>query len=108
MHNIIKDLSDLTTIPTSALTKLADRAVLCMCNCVEESILENKQLTEMDLGIGTIQVLVDGNELKYRFIPSKQLDSAMKSTVIDKSNPLTAAVEATLVRRILNTYKNYL
>lgn len=108
MHNIIEDLSDLTTIPTSALTKLSDRTVLCMCNCVEESVLAEKPLTEMDLGIGTMQVLVDGNEIKYRFIPSKALDSAMKSTVIDKTNPLTATVEATLVRRVLNTYKNYL
>lgn len=108
MYNLIEDLSNLTTIPTSALTKLSDKAVFCICNDIEESILREERIADIDVGIGTLQVLVDSNDLKYRFIPSKTLEANMKNTVINKKNPLTTTVEESLVRRILNTYKNYL
>lgn len=108
MYNLSEDLSNLTTIPTSALSKLSDKSVFCICNDVEESILKEENVADIDLGIGTLQILVDGNDLKYRFIPSKALDINVKNTVINKKNPLTAAVEESLVKRILNTYKNYL
>ena len=108
MYNLSEDLSNLTTIPTSALSKLSDKSVFCICNDVEESLLKEENVADIDLGIGTLQILVDGNDLKYRFIPSKTLDINVKNTVINKKNPLTAAVEESLVKRILNTYKNYL
>ena len=108
MYNLSEDLSNLTTIPTSALSKLSDKSVFCICNDVEESILKEENVADIDLGIGTLQILVDGNDLKYRFIPSKTLDINVKNTVINKKNPLTATVEESLVKRILNTYKNYL
>ena len=108
MYNLIEDLSNLTTIPTSALTKLSDKAVICICNDVEESLLKEGRVTEIDLGIGTLQILVEGNDIRYRFVPSKALEANMKSTVINKKNPLTVTVEESLIKRILNTYKNYL
>lgn len=108
MYNLNEDLSALTTIPTSALNKLSDRSVLCICNCVEESILKGENLIEVNIGVGTLQILLEGGNLKYRFLPSKTLDNNIKNTVVDKKNPLTAAVEESLVRKILNTYKNYL
>lgn len=108
MYSLIEDLSNLTTIPTSALSKLSDKSVFCICNDIEESILKEERVTDIDLGIGTLQVLVDGNDLKYRFIPSRSLETNMKNTIINKKNPLTITVEESLVKRILNTYKNYL
>lgn len=108
MYNLIEDLSNLTTIPTSTLTKLSDKAVICICNDVEESLLKEDRVTEIDLGIGTLQILVEGNDIRYRFVPNKALEANMKNTVINKKNPLTATVEESLVKRVLNTYKNYL
>lgn len=54
MYNLNEDLSALTTIPTSALNKLSDRSVLCVCNCVEESILRGENLIEVNIGMGTL------------------------------------------------------
>lgn len=108
MYNLNEDLSALTTIPTSALNKLTDKAAICICNCVEESVLKEEKLTEINIGIGTLQLLLEGNDLKYRFIPSKNLEAELKATIVDKKNPLTVSVEEALVRKILVTYKNYM
>lgn len=107
MHNLINDVSVLTTIPAPALTRLQEKSIWCICNSLEEEKLAGNNLTEINIGIGTLQILVDNNEMKYRFIPSKALENSAKATLTEGKNPLTATVEATLVRRILNTYKNY-
>lgn len=54
MYNLSEDLSNLTTIPTSALSKLSDKSVFCICNDVEESILKEENVADIDLGIGTL------------------------------------------------------
>lgn len=107
-YSLAEDLSVLTTIPLPAINKLADKSVFCICNDVEETALDGENLTAIDLGIGILQILVEGNDLKYRFLPSKNLEANIKNTLINKKNPLTAAAEESLVKKVLNVYKNYI
>lgn len=107
MHKLKEDISLLTTIPVPALARLEEKAAICICDSVEEAVLGGQNIADIDVGIGNLQVLVDGNELRYRFIPNKKFDAAVRRTVIEKSSPLTKTVEATLAKRITNIYKNY-
>lgn len=108
MYNLINDLSSLTTIPAPTLNKLGKLAAQCACNCVEESLLEGSNRTDINVGIGVLQIISSDNDLKYRFVPSKEFNAAVQATVVDRKNPLALEVEDLLVKRILDVYKSYM
>ena len=108
MYSLINDLSTLTTIPVSNLTELVKKSNFCICDDLEDSILAKKDSTDIDIGIGTLTIKVVNNNVKYRFTPSKQLESNVTSTIIDNKNPLTCEAENALVNRIMETYKDFL
>ena len=108
MNSLIDELSTLTTIPVTSITNLADKSLWCICNCVEESKLGNNDLTEIDIGIGILSILVENNNIQYRFVPSKKLEAAVRDTIVNKKNPLTQAAESALTKRILEAYKSYI
>ena len=82
MQSLIEDLSVLTTIPTINLNQLAKKSNFCICNFVAESKLQNESLTSIDIGIGELQIFVENDNIKYKFIPSKALEKGVKSAVL--------------------------
>lgn len=108
MYNLVDDLAVLTTIPAGSINKLVEKAALCICNDLEESLLNNEDLTSIDMGLGTLQIMFSNNELKFRFIPNRKLEAAARDTVLNKKNPLVDKVEQTLAQRITNAYKNFI
>lgn len=108
MYNLVDDLAVLTTIPAGSINKLVEKAALCICNDLEESLLNNEDLASIDMGLGTLQIMFSNNELKFRFIPNRKLEAAARDTVLNKKNPLVDKVEQTLAQRITNAYKNFI
>ena len=106
MNKIIEDLSKITTIPETALTKLAEKAVWCICDSFEESILENLEVTEIDLGVGCLQISNCDENIVYRFIPSEILEKSLIDISLNNKNPLQLTLEKTLANKIINTYKD--
>lgn len=104
--NLIKDLSLITTIPESALNKLVDKAVWCICDSLQDTKLEEKNLTTIDIGIGKLLILDGEEDISYKFIPSQILEESIKSTLIDNKNPLKLTLEKTLIDKIMKTYKD--
>ena len=49
---------------------------------------------------------LSGDSIKYKFIPSKNLDITVKSTIINKKNTLEYILEQTLKDKVTNTYKD--
>lgn len=108
MYNLIEDLSLLTTIPVATLTKLNDKVEYLICNDVLETKTKEKDLTEINLGIGVLQIKIINDDVKYRFIPDKKLEAALRKSLIHGENPMDATVESALVNRIINVYKSFL
>lgn len=108
MRDLIEDISKLTTISDSVLNKLVDKAFYCISDAIEDDILEQKKVTEIDIGIGTLYLELNSENVRYKFIPNKKLESAVKDTVVNKKNLLKDTLEMTLVTRITNTYKELL
>ena len=106
MRNLNTDLSELTTIPQTNLEALCDKAIWCICDAVDENLIESNPITEISIGIGKLVIKVDDEGIKYKFIPSKQLESGVKKVVIDGENPLTKALESSIVSKIINAYKD--
>ncbi len=106
MNNIIEDISKLTTIPQNALDKLVNKAMWCIGDSFQEGILLGKEITEVNIGIGTLLISNLSEEIKYKFIPNEQLEQALISIALDKKNPLELTLEKKLTSKILNTYKD--
>lgn len=108
MTNLINDISTLTTIPTKYLAKLNDKALVCICDSVEESLVAEQEITEINIGIGTLYIKLEGELCKYKFIPSNELQKAVKATILNRQSSLTHELETTLVNKIMNSYKDFM
>lgn len=108
MYSLIEDIAKITTIPVTSLQKLANKANFCICNCVEETKLNSKSLTEINIGIGILSVNVVDNNIEYRFTPNKKFEESIRTTLIEGKNPLIELADDTLVSKLLHTYKDIL
>lgn len=108
MIDIIDNVSKLTTIPKDYLDKLIQKVIWCICDAIYESILNKQDVTEMDIGIGTLYILNNDKGIKFKYIPNKQVEEAVKDTIVDQENPVQLILEKRLVSKIVNTYKDIL
>jgi len=108
MNKIIDDVAALTSISVNSLAMLNDRTIQAICHCVYEGILEGNNPIEMELGFGTLYIKYEGDEIKYKFIPSKKLEESVSRTVQTKTSPIVQGLDAALKERIENTYKDLL
>lgn len=103
--DLIKDLSVLTTIPTASLNKLVNKSNYCICYDVKENLAKGENVTSIDIGIGTLSIILDDDSVYYKFKPSKDLENSLKSTIVNGENPLINVVDNTIKDKILNVYK---
>lgn len=103
--NIIKDLKSLTNISESILNKLTDISSWIICNNIEENIRDSNDFLELDIGIGVLIINTVEDNIKYKFIPSKQLENGVRDTLCNHKNPLTLNLEQSLAKKITSVYK---
>ena len=79
MIDIVKDMSTLTTIPEKTLNKFYRKMIYCICEGVEETILEgNESISIFDIGIGTLYIKHEtSSNIKYHFEPNDYLNKAI-------------------------------
>lgn len=104
MYNLQKDLEELTGIKGYNLNSLSN---LC-CDIIGHDVLENlynqNNVTEINLGFGTLCVINIDNELKYKFIPCTRLETSIKNAYKNKSQ-IELEVNKVLGDRISKSYK---
>ncbi len=109
MANIISDVSILTTIPEKTIAKFFRKMIFCICEAVAENMLNensNSNITELDIGIGKLYIKHVGTDIKYRFEPSELLEKSILATVVNKKNHLEEFLDATLVKKFTEVYKD--
>lgn len=112
MINLIEDVSTLTTIPTKTLNQLLDKFIYCIVDAVNESDIQDKDVTEIDLYFGNLIIqhtMVEGkHQLKYKFTPASKLNKQFVELFEKKLNSLDVALEKSLANKITYTYKDML
>ena len=108
MNNLKEDLSALSSVPQPKIVSLIRLTNYCITQDFLESILEEKDHSEYDIGIGKLIIGERNGELKYKFVPSDALKEALYNTKNKKLNLLSEQVEKNLVEIIENTYKSLL
>lgn len=105
MIDVIKDLSTLTTIPKEKLDKLIEQENWIIVDSLEQS---SEPITSLDIGVGTLELINNLDNLEYRFIPSSNLEKMIIEYFQYGKAPLRTKLEETLADRVINVYKDLL
>lgn len=103
--SVSNDLSCLTNIENKDIDKFIDKLVIYICHLILESINQNKEYAEIDIGIGTLYIKEEDNNVFYKFRPSNSLEDKIVDTIKNKKDPLISSLEKSLIDRIRNSYK---
>lgn len=105
MKVLAEDLAILTTLGKYSIEKIVRLAMLSIGHDVYEGIEEKEPVTEIDIGIGVLYIIIEEEQIKYKFVPSKQLENVVTSAVVNKQSPLANRAEDVLVQRVQAAYK---
>lgn len=108
MSNLLEEVSVLTDVSEATLRKFIPIIDHCIGHLVYEGICEKQEIIEIDLEIGRIDVKVGHDGLKYKFIPSKELERLIVNSITTKSSPILTKLEKNLQDKIDKSYKELL
>lgn len=108
MYSLQDDLKTLTNISSDVIDKLVNKILYIICDDVLDTHLNNNTVTDIDTGIGILSICVDNNQIKYRFIPSTIVESAVKNTIVDLKSPVKERASKTLASKINEIYEELL
>ena len=108
MSNILKDITTLTDVPENTLKKFIPIINACIGHSVHEGICMQTESIEIDLEIGKLCIRVDSVGIKYKFVPSKELEKLLVTTVTTNTSPILATLECNLQQKIERAYKELL
>lgn len=109
MTNLVEDLNTLTTIPSYILIKLLKKVNYCITDSVVEDIIADNSVSIIDLGIGKLYIKHEdptGNNIKYHFEPSNDLQKALRDAVKNQTNPLELTLSNSLKEKFEQLYKD--
>ena len=98
-------LSSLTSIGKRQLDRLFRTMSLKICDDTLEAIYNGESVAAVDVGIGTLRILIEGDEIRYKFIPSRILERDLIDTIKTKKSPIETVLEETIDARINEAYK---
>lgn len=104
MSNLMQDVSTLTNISENTLRKLNEIIRYCIYQNFLEDVLEDNEMTSLDLGIGTLYIKND-TELKFKFVPSDSFKKDLLNTKEKKLNLLEGKVSLKLNSKLLDVYQ---
>lgn len=97
--NIVNDIGVLLKIPTKVTNELTEKACLCIGSAISDARNSGEAQVVLNIGIGTLSVnLVD---MQCKFVPGKNLKTAIKSALATRSNPVELALEKALADKLL-------
>lgn len=98
--NIMSDVGTLLKIPTKITNELTDKACLCIGNAINEAKCAGETQVILNIGIGTLSVnLVD---MQCKFVPGKNLKTAIKSALTSQISPVELEIERAFIDKLLS------
>ena len=97
--NLVTDVGTSLKLPNKVTTELVHKANLCIGSIINDAKLAGEQTIIINVGIGTLSVdLVD---MQCKFVPSKDLKTAIKNSLSSNTDPLELALEQALTDKLL-------
>lgn len=104
-QDLLSDVSQLSTVKPAFFNKFCRIAEYCIGDYVLESKLSDEDLTEIDIGIGKLNLLITDGSLEYQFVPSMRLERLIINAFQNEESILTEKIEDGLEDRLLSAYK---
>ena len=97
--NIISDVGTLLKIPTKVTAELTDKACLCIGSAISDAKRNNEKQLVVNIGIGVLGIdLVD---MQCKFVPGKNLKTAIKNALNSSVDPLELALSQAFAEKLL-------
>lgn len=97
--NIINDVGTLLKVPTKVTNELTEKSCLCISSIISDAKRRGESQVIVNIGIGTLSVnLLD---MQCKFVPGKNLKTAIKAALNSSSNPLELELEKTFADKLL-------
>lgn len=97
--NLISDVGTLLKIPTKVTTELTDKACLCIGSAISEAKRNGENQMALNIGIGVLSInLLD---MQCKFVPGKNLKTAIKSALANPVDPLELELEQMFAEKLL-------
>lgn len=97
--NIIADVNNLLRLPTKVSNELVSKMCLCIGSAISDAKAKEEAQTTVSIGIGNLSVnLVD---MQCKFIPGKELKTAIKKALDSPIDPLELVLEQTFIDKLL-------
>ena len=97
--NIVSDVGTLLKIPTKVTAELTDKACLCIGSAISDAKRNGESQLVINIGIGALGInLVD---MQCKFVPGKNLKTAIKTALSSDVDPLELALEQAFADKLL-------
>lgn len=97
--NIVTDVGTLLKIPTKITNDLTDKACLCISSAISEA--KRKGDTQVTIGIGIGSLSINLIDMQCKFLPGKNLKTAIKNSLASDEDLLEIALEKTFADKLL-------
>lgn len=105
-YNVVDDIVALTNVPKYAIQKLIEKSGYCICHNILETVQNKESICNIDIGLGRIIILVENDEIKYKFIPNLKFEKDIIDTMNNKESPLIKVVESAVSDNFNKVYKD--
>lgn len=97
--NIINDIGTILKLPTKVTTELIDKTCLCIGSAISEAKRNGETQLAINIGIGTLSInLID---MECKFVPGKNLKTAIKDSLSTGTDPLEIMLEKTFADKLI-------
>ena len=97
--NLISDVGTLLKIPTKVTAELTDKACLCIGSAISEAKRNGENQMALNIGIGVLSInLLD---MQCKFVPGKNLKTAIKSALASPIDPLELVLEQAFAEKLI-------
>ena len=104
--NIVDNISKLTGIPLKYIDKIFQLEQDYICYNIQQSFCNKQNNVDIDIGIGTLSIMVEEDNILYKFIPSISLENDVKKTILTNEAPIIKKLESNIKEKVLNAYKD--
>ena len=98
--NIVSDVGTILRIPTKVSSELTEKACLCIGSAISEAKRNGATQLTVSIGIGSLSInLID---MQCKFVPGKNLKTAIKDAISAEVNPLELELEKAFADKLIS------
>ena len=97
--NIVTDVNNLLRIPTKISNEIVAKSCLCIGSAISEAKARGE--SQLTVGIGVGHLSINLPDMQCKFIPNKELKTAIKKTMESPVDPLELTLEQAFIDKLL-------